>query len=344
MVADSESLRPLKLWFDGFVDDTPVVPVESQCTTSTESASATFAGPESIMAEEFTVVAGAEEMEKEPVSAPAEGMPNVFADSVADLESRVVDTTMTIEHGASSSTFSGKPRDERFYFNFTTFEVEGTLFRVPRHPFETESPIFKDMFGMPSDSLADGSSDEKPLILPGISAKDFRVFLKVLFDPAHAPQNDLSIDEWTSLLRPSHMWCCDRLLALAISKLDTQITDPFSKIALAREYGIKDWILSLYFKFVTRTEPLTLEETNKLGVECAVKLNEVRESRYRWIIDDLEEARSNPHNYSPYSSRKKRRKKNMRARSPIDFRNVRRDVELIDDDVRTAITRTFGLG
>ncbi|KAL5490049.1 hypothetical protein ACEPAI_4882 [Sanghuangporus weigelae] len=337
MVADSEALHPLKLRPDEIADNTPIVSVGSQCTAFTESASATFARPEPIMTDEFAFAAGPEEMEKEPEDTPAECVPIIVGDS----EPRAVDTTMTIVHGASSSIFSSKPRDEQFYFNFTTFEVEGILFRVPRHPFETESQIFKDMFAIPSDSSADGSSDEKPLILPGISANDFRVFLKVLFDPAHAPQNDLGIDEWTSLLRLSHMWCCDRLQALAISKLDTQIVDTFSKIALARAYDIKDWILSLYFKFVTRTEPLTSEETNKLGVECAVKLNEVRESRYRWIIDDLEEARSH---HSPYSSRKKRRRKNMRARSPIDFRNVRRDVELLDDDVRTAITQTFGLG
>ncbi|KAL5511387.1 hypothetical protein ACEPAH_4603 [Sanghuangporus vaninii] len=340
MVADSEAFHSPKLRWDeiNIVDNTPVVPMGSQCTASTESASATFAGPEPIMTEEFAVVAGVEEMEKEPESTSAECVPII----VADLEPRAVNTTMAIAHGASSSTFFGKPRDERFYFNFTTFEVEGTLFRVPRHPFETESQIFKDMFEIPSDSSADGSSDEKPLILPGISANDFRAFLKVLFDPAHAPQNDLNIDEWTSLLRLSHMWCCDRLLALAISKLDTQITDPFSKITLARTYSIKDWIVSLYFKFVTRTEPLTSDETNKLGVECAVKLNEVRESRYRWIIDELEEARSHPHNYSPYSGKRKRKKK-MRARSPIDFRYVRRDVGLLDADVRTTITQTFGL-
>lgn len=57
------------------------------------------------------------------------------------------------------------------------------LFRVPRHPFEMESPVFKDMFSMPADSLTDGCSDESPLILPGVRASDFRTFLKALLDP-----------------------------------------------------------------------------------------------------------------------------------------------------------------
>ena len=64
--------------------------------------------------------------------------------------------------------------------------MENVLFRVPRHPFETESEVFRDMFALPleDDSLvSDGSSDEKPLILDGIAANNFRALLKALMNP-----------------------------------------------------------------------------------------------------------------------------------------------------------------
>ena len=66
-------------------------------------------------------------------------------------------------------------------------EVEGTLFRVPRHPFEQESEVFRDMFRLPipKDSVPDGCNDSRPLRLDGILKKDFRPLLRVMF-PTYA--------------------------------------------------------------------------------------------------------------------------------------------------------------
>ena len=61
-------------------------------------------------------------------------------------------------------------------------EVEGILFRVPRHPIEKESEVFKDMFALPVVSNH-GSSDETPIALHGVAVIHFRAFLRVLFDP-----------------------------------------------------------------------------------------------------------------------------------------------------------------
>ena len=160
---------------------------------------------------------------------------------------------------------------------------------------------------------------------------------------AQDPQNALDKDGWASALHLSRMWCCDRLIALTISKLEAEITDPIDRILFANVHNIEEWLVSSYLQLATRTDPLTAEETKKLGVENAVKLSELRESRYRWIIDDIEEARSNPNRPWPYSSNKKRRRKNARARSPVNFRFVRRDAELLNDDLRSSIRQFFGL-
>ncbi|KAL5532891.1 hypothetical protein ACEPAF_4665 [Sanghuangporus sanghuang] len=240
----------------------------------------------------------------------------------------------TIMSGLSSSTSIGKPRDNHYYFTLTTFEVEDIMFRVPRLPFEAESQIFRDMFALPTDVPADGNSDEMPLVLHGVSAKDFRAFLKVLFDPAHAPQIEPTQDEWTSVMRLAHMWCCDRLFALAISKLDMLIADPVAKIVLAKTFGIKDWLLPAYFELATRKESFTLEEANKLGIECLVRLAEVRESRYRRLLGNQEEILSRSLSYRSYEYEE------VEEVNPARMK----DVGFLDADVRSAIAQAFNLG
>jgi len=62
-------------------------------------------------------------------------------------------------------------------------QVEDTLYRVPRHPFEQESEVFRDMFGLPivKGAIPDGLSDEQPLHLEGIMKEDFRQLLRIMF-------------------------------------------------------------------------------------------------------------------------------------------------------------------
>jgi hypothetical protein len=65
------------------------------------------------------------------------------------------------------------------------FQVEGCLFKVPRQPFENNSQIFRDMFGMPEivDSPREGSSDEHPLRLEGVKSWNFEQLLRVMLTP-----------------------------------------------------------------------------------------------------------------------------------------------------------------
>ncbi|KAL5511358.1 hypothetical protein ACEPAH_4574 [Sanghuangporus vaninii] len=254
-------------------------------------------------------------------------------------------TEIILTDNDSSPTTSGKQRDEQFYYTLTTFEVENILFRVPRRPFELESPVFKEMFELPSDGSSDGNTDEKPLTLSGITVESFRAFLRVLLDPAYGLRSELQQDDWISVLRLSHMWSCDRLFALAVRELSFVEDDPILKITLAKTYNIGDWLPPAYFSLVTRAEPLTLEEAEKLGMETTMKLTEVRESRYRWIIDDLEEPRLQPVVSSSFGfgTPNKKGKRSARGRSPINFCSVKKDVRLLDGDVRNSIQQIFGL-
>ena len=63
-----------------------------------------------------------------------------------------------------------------------SIQVEDTLFRVPQVYFENTA-IFDTIFTLPAanNTPVDGSEDEHPFKLDGISKAEFRAFLKVLY-------------------------------------------------------------------------------------------------------------------------------------------------------------------
>jgi hypothetical protein len=64
--------------------------------------------------------------------------------------------------------------------------VETSLFKIPRSLF-AGSDIFHVMFSLPPADAAAGSSDECPLILPGVTAIEFRVFVRAALSRSACP-------------------------------------------------------------------------------------------------------------------------------------------------------------
>lgn len=63
-------------------------------------------------------------------------------------------------------------------------QVDDVLFKVPRRPFEHESEVFSAMFELPpvnGSYGAEGSSDDNPIKLEGVSEDEFRPLLWVMF-------------------------------------------------------------------------------------------------------------------------------------------------------------------
>ena len=63
--------------------------------------------------------------------------------------------------------------------------MENDLFRVHRHFFTRESPIFHDMLSIPvpPDTVVEGGSDDKPIVLEDVKSKDFGSLLWMWYDP-----------------------------------------------------------------------------------------------------------------------------------------------------------------
>ncbi|OCB88033.1 hypothetical protein A7U60_g4818 [Sanghuangporus baumii] len=179
-----------------------------------------------------------------------------------------------------------RQRDDEFYINFIIFEVESILFRVPRHSFEANSETFRDMFAsIPATLTAEGSSDINPLILNGVTTTDFRALVKALLSPAYGSKIELNVTEWISVLRLAHLWTFGKLLDAAIEEIDRLSSDPALKISLAKKYNVSKWLRRNYFKLVMRLEPLTASEAEMIGTQCVLKLCEIRESRFKWVLD-----------------------------------------------------------
>ncbi|KAI5117707.1 hypothetical protein M0805_003196 [Coniferiporia weirii] len=174
-------------------------------------------------------------------------------------------------------------RDEVFYFSMTIIQVESTLFKVPRRPFEEQSDIFRSMFTLPPENNAqfDGMSDEKPLRLDGVKRDDFRAFLQVLLPPSYGDEMEFSEKEWLSILNLANMWNFTKIRQTAIEKLQRNNIDIVTKVELAHRYDIREWLFGGYLALGKREEPLTVEEAARLGFDFAVKMARVREQLLR---------------------------------------------------------------
>ncbi|KIJ63372.1 hypothetical protein HYDPIDRAFT_29621 [Hydnomerulius pinastri MD-312] len=169
----------------------------------------------------------------------------------------------------------------RFYMTTVTFLVEDCLFKVPRGPFETQSPVFKDMFLLPvgDQSEAEGLSDARPIRLEGVNQEDFEHFLKFLFPRSYGQPQELPDGpaQWTSVLKLATLWDFDGVRKTAINALAVLPLSPVDKIVLATEYHIQDWLVPAINAMAQRPEPIGLEDVNRLGLDFALKIASVRE-------------------------------------------------------------------
>ncbi|EIN06752.1 hypothetical protein PUNSTDRAFT_25128, partial [Punctularia strigosozonata HHB-11173 SS5] len=172
-------------------------------------------------------------------------------------------------------------RDDTFYFETITFLVEGCLFKVPREHFAKGSSVFEGMFALPvvGPSSIDGESDDRPLPLPGVSKHDFRQLLRVMFPrPSASGPPQLSCDEWVSVLKLSTMWQFAEIRARAVRELSAIAIDAVRKVVLAKKFSVDQWLLPALNEIARRAKPIDVEDIEKLGLEYALKLAEVRES------------------------------------------------------------------
>ncbi|KAH7338037.1 hypothetical protein B0J17DRAFT_628605 [Rhizoctonia solani] len=74
------------------------------------------------------------------------------------------------------------------------------------------------------------------------------------------------------------MWNFTELRACLLPYLEKTLND-VDKIVYAREFDIKEWVISVYTKLCFRTEPLNNEEAEKVGLKGVLLVFHLREDK-----------------------------------------------------------------
>jgi len=92
-------------------------------------------------------------------------------------------------------------------------------------------------------------------------------------------EEKFSKDDWCSLLSISHRYECERARERSIKEINKfrLPVDNVDKIAMAKKFGVEEWLVPNCVALVEREAPLTHVEAVKLGLDMTVLLSEARE-------------------------------------------------------------------
>ncbi|RXW15176.1 hypothetical protein EST38_g10676 [Candolleomyces aberdarensis] len=169
-------------------------------------------------------------------------------------------------------------KDEIYHWDTVKFLVEACIFKVPRYQFVIGSTYFAER--LESTKLSDDKDDGAPVIPEGVTASQFRVFLKLLF-PIYTTSTTLRFtkDEWLIILELSTRWHFHEFRKLAKEHLDPQIDDPIERIVLGRAAYVPTWVLDGYESLVIRPECISEQESERIGHLTTVRLYILRHER-----------------------------------------------------------------
>ncbi|EMD36833.1 hypothetical protein CERSUDRAFT_114748 [Gelatoporia subvermispora B] len=168
------------------------------------------------------------------------------------------------------------------------FKVEDTLFRVHPYLLKRDSEVFRDMFSMPPGKVgAEGTSEDKPIIIPGITSHDFECLLDYLHNGMYRRQEEFSLEEWSDLLSISSRLLFDNLRQVCLANIERAVDqlDPVQRIVLAQNHDIPQWLESAYIALCVRSNPLDDAEAAQLGFETAFHIARLREQCFRETLD-----------------------------------------------------------
>ncbi|KAK0459181.1 uncharacterized protein EV420DRAFT_1642170 [Desarmillaria tabescens] len=169
------------------------------------------------------------------------------------------------------------PRSSEFYIQHIILLVDGVLYQMPRYLFEKHSEIFATMFTLPQEgTMVEGSDDQHPIELQGISKDDFEPLLNVMltygFESPPLKQN-----EWFSVLRLANMWGMARIRKSALRKLTKSMPlDAVERVVYGRELAVAEWAISGLRDLVARQTAISKEESTRLGVDTIFKLSNIQ--------------------------------------------------------------------
>ncbi|KAF8806707.1 hypothetical protein BYT27DRAFT_7191277 [Phlegmacium glaucopus] len=181
-----------------------------------------------------------------------------------------------------------RKRDQTYFFNPLVIQVENVLFKVPSYYFENKSDKLASTSTHSNSSCEciEESSEDRPFVLDGILANEFKLFLATSFPiPGQLRPVNLTEEEWVSILKLSTLWDFSDVRQTAITKLDSSFTnwdsEMLKKILLGITYHSTQLFISGCLKLSDRPDPLTETEAMELGYDIAFRLGNLRERRLK---------------------------------------------------------------
>lgn len=157
------------------------------------------------------------------------------------------------------------------------FQVKDTAYRVHRYFFEHNSSTMKTMFISRFLSVV----DRCPVIpLDGVEPRDFEQLLSIFYPSNYAQHDAKTTEYWTSVLRAANHLAMRKISKLAKEKLTTLATSA-DKIALVKEFEDDfgaEWVADAFLELAIRSEPLTVDEGHKIGMEGVIRLGAIRQA------------------------------------------------------------------
>ncbi|KAF7976423.1 hypothetical protein HWV62_6839 [Athelia sp. TMB] len=195
-----------------------------------------------------------------------------------------------LENKHSVSSHVQPVLSQSYYMDDITFKIEDVLFKVPQASFEKAEPFYT-MFGLPQNPqlavASEGLSDDTPLRIEGVTADDFRAFMKALYPAAINLESlkSLSSGDWESVLKLSTMWDFPDIRGHAITHLKKQV-DCINGIRLSAQYKIPAWLPVALEQAVTRQVTINKAESRLLGLYASGILR-IREMMLMAHLDDI---------------------------------------------------------
>ncbi|KDQ56434.1 hypothetical protein JAAARDRAFT_132540, partial [Jaapia argillacea MUCL 33604] len=174
-------------------------------------------------------------------------------------------------------------KHDRFYFadGSIVFLVNNTLYKIHRYFLQRDSDVLSERINWDAltggGALSDGSAEYHSLQLENINAIEFDRFLSTLY-PFYVNRPFRRFDEWTSVLRLASMWNFALIRELAIEQ-PSEVASPVDKVVLGRQYTVTQWLVPAFVDLAKRDTPLNLGEGRRLGMEDAILLGQIVESR-----------------------------------------------------------------
>ncbi|KAF9644295.1 hypothetical protein BDM02DRAFT_3103164, partial [Thelephora ganbajun] len=155
-------------------------------------------------------------------------------------------------------------------------QVQDKLFRVHRFLFQRESEFFEALFSLnsPAEQLKQGTGDDNPLVLPGVTINEFEALLDYFYyRKARSPQ-----EYWILLLSIATRYDFDEIREHAIREISSLVppVDPIRLVRLAFNHDVSQWLEKAYTSLCTRPHPLTPSEATKIGPAVARRIGRCR--------------------------------------------------------------------